>query len=82
LAPLVATFIGSTLAAPFGPRLADVRAGVLREAARIGWADMRLPGRALAVRKTADQRYAVAYRLPADLAEGEARNRFVVARHI
>jgi pSer/pThr/pTyr-binding forkhead associated (FHA) protein len=82
VAPMAAAFLGSTLAAPLGPRLGDVRDGLAREAARIGWAEMRLPGRALAVRKTDDGRYAVAYRLPPDAAEGEARNRFVVARHL
>lgn len=81
-APLAASFVGSTLAAPYGPRLGDVRAAVAREAARINWADMRLPGRALALRKTSDGRFAIAYRLPADAAEGEARNRFVLARHV
>lgn len=82
VAPLAATFMGSTLAVPFGPRLGDVRAAVGREAARIGWADMLLPGRALALRKTTDGRFAIAYRLPTDAAEGEARNRFVVANHV
>lgn len=80
--PLIATFFGSTLATPYGPRLGDVRAAVRREARRIGWDDLRLPGRALALRKTADGRFAIAYRLSLELAEGEARNGFVVAEHV
>jgi pSer/pThr/pTyr-binding forkhead associated (FHA) protein len=82
LPPLIDSFVGSTLMDPYGPRLGDLSAGVEREAARIGWAQMRVAGRALALRKTDDGRYAVAYRVGADVAEGDARNRFLVARHV
>jgi hypothetical protein len=82
LAPLVSAFLGSSLGEAIGPRLGDVRRDVAAEGIRIGWAQMLVSGRALAVRKTTCGRWAVAVRLSADQAEGAARNRFLVARHL
>ena len=74
-----------TVAETYTPRLIDVFNSIDREAKRINWEDMWVPGRVMAVRKTDDERYVVAYRATS---EGEAdnnspdRDRFMVARYI
>lgn len=69
----------------FTPRLSDIFKSVDKEAQRIGWEDMWVSARVLAVRKTDDERYVIAYRASseseADTPSAE-RDRFVIARFI
>ncbi len=69
----------------YTPRLGDVYRSFDQEARRIGWEDMWLHGQVLAIRKTDDERYVVAYRIPSEFAPGrsrEERERFLVARFV
>lgn len=74
-----------TVSETYTPRLDDVMNSIDREAKRIGWEDMWITGRVIAIRKTDDERYVIAYRASS---ESEANNnspdrdRFIVARYI
>ena len=63
----------------------DVFQSLDREAKRIGWDEMWIAGRVIAIRKTDDERYVIAYRASS---ESEANNnspdrdRFIVARYL
>jgi pSer/pThr/pTyr-binding forkhead associated (FHA) protein len=70
------------LSESYTPRAGDVFASMDREAERIGWDKIWMAGRVMRVRKTDDGRFAVAYRVPADLAKSGPRNRVAVARHL
>lgn len=68
----------------YTPRLGDVFRSFDLEAKRIDWDDMWLHGQVVSVRKTDDERYVVAYRVPNEFAPGESREnreRFVVTRY-
>ena len=64
----------------YTPRSADVFQAVEREARRIGWDRMLRYGRALAVRKTDDGRYVVAFTWSDE--QGQTRQQFAVARYV
>jgi pSer/pThr/pTyr-binding forkhead associated (FHA) protein len=74
----------------YAPRSGDVFASLDREAARIGWERMERMGRARAIRKTDDGRYAVACTQSAVPGEqrsqsavpGEQRHQLIIARYI
>lgn len=69
----------------YTPRLGDVFRSFDSEARRIGWDDMWLHGQVISVRKTDDERFVVAYRVPNENAPGESREqreRFLVARYV
>ena len=69
----------------YTPRLGDVFASFDAEARRIGWNDMWVHGQVLGIRKTDDERYVIAFRVPNEFAPGEARSdreRFMVARYV
>lgn len=69
----------------YTPRLGDVFKSFDAEARRIGWDGMWVHGQVLAVRKTSDERYVVAYRVPNEFAPGAARadrERLMVARYV
>lgn len=70
------------LAESYTPRAGDVFTSMDREAERIGWDKIFMAGRVIRVRKTDDGRFAVAYRVPADMAQSGPRNRIVLARHL
>lgn len=69
----------------YTPRLGDVFRSFDVEAKRIGWDEMWVHGLVLGIRKTDDERYVVAYRIPNEFAPGAARadrERFMVARYL
>src|SRR5262249_20718214 len=66
----------------YTPRSGDVFRSLDREAARIGWKDLCIACKTLALRKTDDGRYAVAFRVQEDHAPADARDRVIVARFI
>jgi pSer/pThr/pTyr-binding forkhead associated (FHA) protein len=69
----------------YTPRLGDVFASFDAEAKRIGWGDMWVHGQVLGIRKTDDERYVIAYRVPNEFAPGASRadrERFIVARYL
>ncbi|MDX2157488.1 MAG: FHA domain-containing protein [Hyphomicrobiaceae bacterium] len=69
----------------YTPRLGDVYRSFDVEARRIGWDEMWMHGQVLAIRKTDDERYVVAYRVPNEFAPGQSRDereRFLVARYV
>ncbi len=74
-----------TVSETYTPRLIDVFQSLDREAKRINWDEMWLAGRVIAIRKTDDERYVIAYRASS---ESEANNnspdrdRFIVARYL
>ena len=70
------------LAESYTPRAGDVFQSMDREARRIGWDKIWMPGRVMRVRKTGDGRFAVAYRVPADLAKSGPRNRVAIASYL
>ncbi len=56
-----------------------------REAKRIGWEDMWITGRVIAIRKTDDERYVIAYRAASESEadnNSQDRDRFIVARYV
>lgn len=75
-------FAEPTLAETYTPRADDVHKSLDREQIRIGWARMFVPGRVIALRKTDDGRYVVAYKIPADQSDGGDRDRYMVARFV
>lgn len=70
------------LAESYTPRAGDVFQSMDREARRIGWDKIWMAGRVMRVRKTDDGRYAVAYRVPADLAQSGPRNRVAITKFL
>ncbi len=69
----------------YTPRLGDVFDSMDKEGERIGWNDMFVVAQAIAIRKTDDERFVVAYRVPSEAAPGASRadrERFMVARYI
>lgn len=64
----------------YTPRSGDVFKAVDREARRIGWDRIRRHGRALAIRKTDDGRYVVAYAQTNE--RGQTVHRFAIARYV
>jgi len=72
----------ASLAQSFTPRSGDVFRAIDSEAKRIGWRDMHVSGRVLGVRKTSDERYAVAYRVPEEQARGGLRERVMIAKYL
>ena len=69
----------------YTPRLGDVFTSFDKEAKRIGWDQMWIHGLVLGIRKTDDERYVVAYRIPNEFAPGASRadrERFIVARFL
>lgn len=69
----------------YTPRAGDVFRSFDQEAKRIGWDDMWVDARVIAIRKTDDERYVIAYRVPSEV-EGnvpsDQRDRFIVARFL
>ncbi len=63
----------------YTPKSGDVFRAMDREAQRIGWAQMLVPGRVRAIRKTDDERYVVAYTHPDSGPEGRG---LLIAHHI
>jgi pSer/pThr/pTyr-binding forkhead associated (FHA) protein len=70
------------IAQSYTPRSGDVFRSIDREAFRIGWRDMCIPSRALALRKTDDGRYAVAFRIQEEHSDGGLRDKILIARHV
>ena len=70
------------IAESFTPQIGDVYASIEREMKRIGWREMMIPGVIVAVRKTNDGRYAVAYRVGEEEAGGGQRGQVVIARYL
>ena len=68
-----------TLSESYTPRAGDVFDSLDIEARRIGWSDMLAKAQVLGLRKTTDGRYAVAYKLWGGEAQGQTRNRYVIA---
>lgn len=82
---LLQVFGEPVLTESYTPRLGDVFRSFDAEASRIGWDDMWRHGQVLAIRKTDDERYVVAYRIPNEFAPGqsrEQRERLIVARYL
>ncbi len=68
----------------YTPRTIDVYRSFDVEAKRIGWEDMWIYGQVVGLRKTDDERYVVAYRIPSTHAPDlspDQRERFIVARY-
>ncbi|MGE4188223.1 MAG: FHA domain-containing protein, partial [Hyphomicrobiaceae bacterium] len=57
----------------YTPRLGDVFKALDTEAERIGWGDMWVYGQVLGIRKTDDDRYVIAYRVPSQISPDAAR---------
>ena len=66
----------------YGPHSEDVFRALDREAARIGWPQLCFDCRILALRKTSDGRYAVAFRMKEEHARGGNRDRVVVGKFV
>jgi pSer/pThr/pTyr-binding forkhead associated (FHA) protein len=74
-----------TVSETYTPRLDDVVNSIDREAKRIGWEEMWITGRVIAIRKTDDERYVIAYRASSESESNNNspdRDRFIVARYI
>jgi pSer/pThr/pTyr-binding forkhead associated (FHA) protein len=74
-----------TVSETYTPRLDDVANSIDREAKRIGWEEMWITGRVIAIRKTDDERYVIAYRASSESESNNNspdRDRFIVARYI
>ncbi len=78
----VLTVFAEPILPSYTPRIGDVFRAMDREAARIGWRQMMTPGRVIAMRKTDDGRYAVAYRVAEEDAGGGPRGRIFIARYV
>ncbi|MCK1489746.1 FHA domain-containing protein [Bradyrhizobium sp. 180] len=70
------------VAESYTPRSDDVFKSIDREAARIGWREVCLNARVVAMRKTSDGRYAVAIRLDKKHALGSSRDRVVIGKFV
>lgn len=69
----------------YTPRTIDVFRSVDTEARRIGWDDMWLYGQVMGIRKTDDERFVIAFRVPSEHAGNlppEQRERFILARYV
>ncbi len=84
LEPVLRVFGEPLFAETYTPRLGDVLASVSREAQRIGWQGMVRCGRAIALRKLDDGRYALHFRTPLQPGQGEETTRdwICIARHV
>jgi pSer/pThr/pTyr-binding forkhead associated (FHA) protein len=74
-----------TVSETYTPRLIDVFKSIDREAKRISWEDMWITGRVIAIRKTDDERYVIAYRASSESESNNNspdRDRFIVARYL
>jgi pSer/pThr/pTyr-binding forkhead associated (FHA) protein len=72
----------ASLAQTFTPRSGEVFKSIDKEAERIGWREMFTSGRVLGIRKTNDERYAVAYRVPEDQARAGIRERIMIGKFL
>lgn len=72
----------ASLAQSYTPRSGDVFKAIDAEAQRIGWKEMFVAGRVLGIRKTDDERYAVAYRVPEDQARAGSRERIMIGKYL
>ena len=72
----------ASLTQSFTPRSGEVFKSIDSEAQRIGWREMFVSGRVLGIRKTNDERYAVAYRVPEDQARGGVRERIMIGKFL
>lgn len=72
----------ASLAQTFTPRSGEVFKSIDKEAERIGWREMFVSGRVLGIRKTNDERYAVAYRVPEDQARAGIRERVMIGKFL
>lgn len=86
---LIQVFGEPTLTETYTPKIGGVFRSFDREARRIGWEDMYRLGQVVGIRKTDDERYAIAYRMlrtehvPNESPEERGkRERFVIARYI
>lgn len=75
-------FAEPVLAESYTPRAGDVFRSLDQEARRIGWDGMWMAGQVLSLRKTDDERFVIAYRVPREAAGSGGRERLVVARHV
>ena len=69
----------------YTPRTGDVYRSFDVEARRIGWDNMWLYGQVVGIRKTDDERFAIAYRVPSQFEPDvpqDQRERFFIARYI
>lgn len=69
----------------YTPRTIDVYRSFDVEAKRIGWDSMWAYGQVVGLRKTDDERYVIAYRIPSTHAKDlgpEQRERFLIARYV
>lgn len=69
----------------YTPRTIDVFRSLDAEAKRIGWEDMWRFGQVVGIRKTDDERFLIAYRVPSQEAPGlsqDQREQFMVARYV
>jgi pSer/pThr/pTyr-binding forkhead associated (FHA) protein len=72
----------ASLAQSYTPRSGDVFKSIDNESARINWREMFVAGRVLGIRKTNDERYAVAYRVPEDQARAGLRERVMIGKFL
>lgn len=82
---VIQVFGEPALTESYTPRIGDVYRSFDVEAERIGWNDMFLHGQVVGLRKTDDERFVVAYRVPSSQAPDQSsdqRERFIVARYI
>ena len=75
-------FAEPALAESYTPRAGHVFASLDAEATRIGWNSMWVDAQVLQIRKTDDDRYVVAYRVPRESAKGGPREQFMIARQL
>lgn len=69
----------------FTPQIGDVKRACDAEARRIGWEDMWMTAQVVGVRKTDDERFVIAYRVPSgpgQPTDPAARQRFIVAQYV
>jgi pSer/pThr/pTyr-binding forkhead associated (FHA) protein len=72
----------ASLVQSYTPRSGDVFKALDVEAQRIGWKDMFVAGRVLGIRKTNDERYAIAFRVPEDHARAGLRERIMIGKFV
>ncbi|MDX2157122.1 MAG: hypothetical protein SFW09_11495 [Hyphomicrobiaceae bacterium] len=69
----------------YTPRIGDMKRSMDAEALRIGWDVMWMAAQVAGIRKTDDERYVIAYRVPSQAApsvDRSERQRFLLARYI
>ncbi len=69
----------------YTPRTIDVFRSLDTESKRIGWDDMWIHGQVVGIRKTDDERFVIAYRVPSAVAVNtpvEQRERLIVAQYV